>query len=177
MSKKKFLVIVDPWLVPSPEMAKEFPMLASDSNIQCQLIYNQLSRLKLLFDDIIVDDSGYPSHPLFDELPRVRLSWSNEGLLESEQYLQDKQDWDMWLCGFHYGRCIHGKIIDVIKEHGWDYSRFHIIQNLSWFFPRDLPYYDWYPKLKEELPWNCDIEIIQNIKEYHWNYVEKLIEL
>lgn len=167
--KKRFLAIVDPWQECDRTDAKDFPHFESDSTIQCQLIHNQLSRLRPLFDDVIVIDSYREINPIFNKLPSV-------GSVLNE-YLDERPEWDMWLCGFHYGRCIHGKIIDVIKEHGWDYSRFHIIQNLSWFFPRDLPYYDWYPKLKEELPWNCDIEIIQNIKEYHWNYVEKLIEL
>jgi hypothetical protein len=158
---KKFLAIVDPWIVPPPEDTIKFPMLASDSKIQYQLIFNQLSRLKPLFDDIIVDDSGYTSHPIFEELPRV------DNVLEG--YLEDKQDWDMWLCGFHYGRCIQGKITDIVTHHGWDYSRFHIIENLSFQFPRD--------EKRRWSKWEQNINISENVKEYHWDYVSRLTEL
>ena len=156
---KRFLAIVDPWANPSAENTKEHPMLASDSEIQYQLIYNQLPRLKPLFDDIIVIDSGHPPHPMFDELPSV-------GSVLSE-YLSDKQDWDAWLCGFHYGRCIHLKINEVIEECGWDYNRFHIIQNLSFMFPGD--------KRKDTRTWKINFNSMRLTKEYYWDYVDSLI--
>jgi|TARA_B110000263_G_C15098509_1_gene414196 hypothetical protein len=171
MNRKKFLVIVDPWIVPPPEDAIKFPMLASDSKIQYQLIYNQLSRLKPLFDDIIVDDTGYTSHSIFEELPRV------DNVLEG--YLEDKQDWDMWLCGFHYGRCIHGKIRGVVENFEWDYSRFHIIQNLSFMLPGDQIVNTLGPGEMSLAPadWQQNIEIFKNVKEYQWDYIGKFIEL
>ncbi len=156
---KKFLAIVDPWIVPPPEDAKKFPMLASDSKIQYQLIYNQLPRLKPLFDDIIVADSGYTCHPIFDELPSYGVG----------EYLSDKQDWDMWLCGFHYGRCIHLKINEVIEEYGRDYNRFHIIQNLSFMFPGDTK--------DIIIGGNQTKDAVLNTKEYYWDYVGSLSEL
>ena len=159
MNRKKFLTIVDPWITPPPGDAIKFPMLTSNSKIQYQLIFNQLSRLKPLFDDIIVDDSGYTSHPIFDELPSV-VSVSGE-------YLSDKQDWDMWLCGFHYGRCIHSKINEVIEEYGWDYNRFHVIQNLSFMFPGDT--------VKKDMIKSRDA--VLSTKEYYWDYVDSLTEL
>jgi len=158
---KKFLAIVDPWRVPPPEDAEKFPMLASDTLIQFQLIHNQLPRLKPLFDDIIVDDSGYTCHPIFDELPRVN------NVLEG--YLSDKQDWDMWLCGFHYGRCIHLKIDEVIEQYGWNYNRFHIIENLSWLLPGDT---------KDIIIGGYRTkDAVLNTKEYYWDYVGSLSEL
>tara|TARA_B110001454_G_C12580740_1_gene376004 strand:+ start:329 stop:811 length:483 start_codon:yes stop_codon:yes gene_type:complete len=158
---KKFLAIVDPWAEPLEHDAEKYPMLEPDNNIQCQLILNQLSRLKPLFDDIIVLDTGNPPHPLFDELSNYGHGWQGP-------YLSDKQDWDMWLCGFHYGRCIHYKINEVIEEYGWDYSRFNIIQNLSFMFPEDT---------KDLLRLRPIIKTILNIKEYNWDYVGKLTEL
>jgi hypothetical protein len=160
MSRKKFLAIVDPWASPQPHDAEEFPHLESDSEIQYQLIHNQLPRLKSLFDDIIVDDSGYTCHPMFEELPRVNVL---------EGYLSDKQDWDMWLCGFHYGRCIHNKVKKVVKQYDWDYSRFHIIQNLSFAFPRDT---------KDIIIGGYRTkDAVLNTKEYYWDYVGSLSEL
>ena len=136
MSRKRFLAIVDPWEDPWETSkisinVENFPMLKSDNNIQYQLIHNQLSRLKPLFDDIIVISSRITTHPMFDELPIV-------GDIIETGYLEDKQDWDMWLCGFHYGRCIQGKIDDVAERYKWNYNRFHIIQNLSFMFPGDI---------------------------------------
>ena len=158
---KKFLAIVDPWIVPPPEDAKKFPMLASDSKIQYQLIYNQLPRLKPLFDDIIVIKTHKKTNPIFDELPSV------DGVLG--EYLSDKQDWDMWLCGFHYGRCIHLKIDEVIKFYGWNYNRFHIIENLSWLFPGDT---------KDIIIGGYRTkDAVLNTKEYYWDYVGSLSEL
>ena len=160
MNRKKFLVIVDPWIVPPPEDAKEHPMLASDIIIQYQLIYNQLSRLKPLFDDIIVISSWLEVHQIFDELPSV-------GSVLGEEYLDERPDWDMWLCGFHYGRCIHLKINEVVEQYGWDYSRFHVIQNLSFMFPGD--------KISDIRSWHPDT--MRLTKEYYWDYKEKLTEL
>jgi hypothetical protein len=158
---KRFLAIVDPWAEPLEHDAKEFSFLASDNKIQYQLILNQLSRLKPLFDEIIVLDSGGAPHLLFDELSNYGFGWQ-------VPYLSDKQDWDMWLCGFHYGRCIHYKINEVIEEYGWDYSRFNIIQNLSFMFPEDT---------KDSLALRPIFKTILNIKEYNWDYVGKLTEL
>jgi len=158
---KKFLAIVDPWASPVPEDAKEHPMLASDSEIQYQLIYNQLPRLKPLFDDIIVISSGREVHQIFDELPSV--------VSVKGKYLSDKQDWDMWLCGFHYGRCIHGKIREVIKQDGWDISRFHIIQNLSFMYPGD--------QLQAVQSWESNFDTMRLIKEHHWTYTNILNNL
>ena len=158
---KKFLAIVDPWASPVPEDAKEHPMLASDSEIQYQLIYNQLPRLKPLFDDIIVISSGREVHQIFDELPSV--------VSVKGKYLSDKQDWDMWLCGFHYGRCIHLKIEEVIEQYGWNYNQFHIIQNLSFMFPGDT---------KDIIIGEQGTkDAVLNTKEYYWDYVGKFTEL
>ena len=54
----KFLAIVDPWEKPLEHDSIKFPFLASDIDVQCKLIFNQLSRLKPLFDDIIVISSS-----------------------------------------------------------------------------------------------------------------------
>ena len=163
MSRKKFLAIVDPWIVPPPEDAKKFPMLASDSKIQCQLIYNQLPRLRPLFDEIIVIKSYRKPNPIFDELP------SFDHIIGGGEYLSDKQDWDMWLCGLHYGRCIHLKINEVIEEYGRDYNRFHIIQNLSFMFPGDT---------KDIIIGGYRTkDAVLNTKEYYWDYVGSLSEL
>ena len=161
MSRKRFLAIVDPWKECIPEDAEKFPHLESNTAIQCQLIHNQLPRLRPLFDDVIVINSYKEINPIFDELPSV-VSVSGE-------YLSDKQDWDAWLCGFHYGRCIHLKINEVIEEYGWDYSRFHIIQNLSFMFPGD--------KRKDIRSWEINYDTMRLTKEYHWDYVGKLTEL
>lgn len=159
MSHKKFLAIVDPWKECLPHDIEKFPHLQSDTNFQCQLIHNQLSRLKPLFDDIMVI-SNFETNPLFDELP----SFDNA----ITRYLEDKQDWDMWLCGFHYGRCIHNKIDEVIEKYDWNNSRFHIIQNLSFMFPNDT---------KSNLQtWDRSCSMI-DIKEYNWNYKRNLSEL
>jgi len=161
MSRKRFLAIVDPWKECIPEDAEKFPHLESNTAIQCQLIHNQLPRLRPLFDDVIVINSYKEINPIFDELPSV-VSVSGE-------YLSDKQDWDMWLCGFHYGRCIHWKINEVIEEYGWDYNRFHLIENLSFTFPGDTK--------------NIIIggyrtkDAVLNTKEHHWDYVDSLTEL
>jgi hypothetical protein len=160
MSRKKFLAIVDPWAVPSRQDRKEFPMLTSDSKIQYQLIYNQLPRLKPLFDDIIVINSWKKSHPIFDELPSV-----NSVLGE---YLDERQDWNAWFCGFHYGRCIHAKIREVVKQYEWQYSRFHIIQNLSFMFPVD--------QIDALQSWERNIDM-KLIKEYYWDYLENFNRL
>ena len=158
MSRKKFLAIVDPRANPPTHLVEKFPMLPSDSNIQNQLIHNQLSRLKPLFDDIIVISKGVPVSPIFDELPIV------DNIIETG-YLQDKQDWDMWLCGFHDGRCIQGKIFDVVGHYKWSYNRFHLIQNLSFAFPKDVKraFYkqDWM------------IDIAKNVNVYDWDYVDE----
>ncbi len=170
MSRKRFLAIVDPWANPQPHDAEKFSMLASDSEIQYQLIYNQLPRLKPLFDDIIVDDSGYTCHPIFDELPRVN------NVLEG--YLSDKQDWDMWLCGFHDGRCIHSKIYDIIKIYGWNYNRFHIIQNLSFWLPGDTKDIIYDPESEDIIIGGVGTkDAVLNTKEYYWDYVGSLSEL
>ena len=158
MSRKKFLAIVDPWEHGPISLEANFPMLTSDSNIQYELIHNQLPRLKPLFDDIIVISSGGPVRSIFDELPIV------EDIIETG-YLEDKQDWDMWLCGFHYGRCIQGKIGDVVKHYGWDYSRFHIIENLSFMFPGDAK------RIFYKQDWIIDMA--KNVKVYDWDYVDE----
>ena len=141
-------------------MSKRFlAIVECDSSIQCQLLYNQLPRLKPLFDDIIVI-SNSENNFLFDELP------SFDNVVTG--YLENKQDWDMWLCGFHYGRCIHIKIDEVIEKYDWDNSRFHIIQNLSFMFPKDT---------KSRLQtWDRSCSMI-DIKEYNWDYEERLTEL
>ena len=163
MSRKRFLAIVDPWANPQPHDAEKFSMLASDSEIQYQLIYNQLPRLRPLFDEIIVIKSYRKPNPIFDELP------SFDHIIGGGEYLSDKQDWDMWLCGFHYGRCIHGKIIKVVKQYDWDYSRFHIIQNLSFMFPGDT---------KDIIIGGYRTkDAVLNTKEYYWDYVGSLSEL
>ena len=159
---KRFLAIVDPWANPPTHQVEKFPMLASDSNIQCQLIRNQLPRLKPLFDDIIVLDTGYSPHPLFDELPSYGFGYESE-------YLSDKQDWDAWFCGFHHGRCIQGKIVDIIKIYGWEYNRFHIIQNLSFMFPGD--------KIKALRRSKSNFDVMRLTKEYHWDYVDSFTKV
>jgi hypothetical protein len=118
--------------------------------------------LKPLFDDIIVIKTYKKTNPIFDELSSV------DSVLG--EYLEDKQDWDMWLCGFHYGRCIHLKINEVIEQYGWNYNRFHIIENLSWLFPgdtKDIIINTVYPTK----------DALLNTKEYYWDYVGKLTEL
>tara|TARA_B100000953_G_C17765975_1_gene340611 strand:+ start:23 stop:511 length:489 start_codon:yes stop_codon:yes gene_type:complete len=162
MTRKRFLGIVDPWNEPMENDSIKYSFLKSDISAQCQIIYNQLSRLKPLFDDIIVIKSYSKTNPIFDELP------SFDSVLG--EYLSDKQDWDMWLCGFHYGRCIHLKINEVIEEYGWDYNRFHIIQNLSFMFPedtKDIIINTVYPTR----------DALINTKEYYWDYVDSLTEL
>jgi len=174
MSRKRFLAIVDPWANQMPHDVEEFPHLESDISIQCQLIHNQLSRLRPLFDEIIVVDSGVTPHPLFDELYNIGGFipgdlYYDQVNFEKSYYLEDKQDWDAWFCGFHYGRCIQGKINDIIKVCGWDYSRFHIIENLSFLFPGD--------EKRRWSKWDVNIEISKNVKKYNWDYVGKLTEL
>jgi hypothetical protein len=171
---KKFLAIVDPWGDSLPNDKERFPHLASDVDSQCQLIHNQLSRLRPLFDDIIVVDSGITPNPLFAELYTIGGfifgdPYYDQVTFEKSKYLEDKQDWDAWFCGFHYGRCIQGKINDIVKHYGWDYSRFHIIQNLSFVFPED--------EKKRLIKWDSNIEIFKNVKEYDWDYVSKFNEL
>ena len=161
MTRKRFLGIVDPWNETPRRDRIKYPFLQSDTSAQCRIIDNQLPRLKSLFDDIIVIKSYKKTNPIFDELPSV------DSVLG--EYLSDKQDWDMWLCGFHYGRCIHIKINEVIEQYGWDYSRFHIIQNLSFMFPEDIK--------SQVQTWECNIKIVQNTKEYSWDYVNDLVEL
>jgi|ETN07SMinimDraft_1059922.scaffolds.fasta_scaffold193909_1 hypothetical protein len=174
MSRKRFLAIVDPWKNAMSPDVEEFPYLESDLSIQCQLIHNQLPRLQPLFDDIIVVDSGITPNPLFDELHNIEGfifgdPYYDQVTFKKFKYLEDKQDWDAWFCGFHYGKCIHGKINDIVKHYGWDYSRFNIIQNLSFMFPGD--------EKKRLIKWDCNIEIFKNVKEYNWDYVGKLTEL
>jgi hypothetical protein len=155
---KRFLAIVDPWANILPHDADNYPHLQSDSEIQYQLIHNQLSRLKVLFDDIIVISSGYPIHPLFAELVTV----SN---VITSGYLEDKQDWNMWVCGFHDGRCIQGKIEMVVEHYKWNYSRFHVVQNLSFTYPKDAK------RIFYKQDW---IEpIAKNVKVYDWDYVDE----
>jgi len=163
MIRKRFLAIVDPWKNPLASDVKDFPFLSDDFDAQCKLIHTQLARLKPLFDDIVIIDSSRESHPLFDELPKVNSVLG--------KYLSDKQDWDMWLCGFHYDRCIHTKIEEVIEQYKWNTNRFNIIQNISFMFPGASM---------------CQIEIKRSrtkecyradIKEYYWDYVDRFIEL
>ena len=176
---KRFLAIVDPWKECMPHDIEKYPHLQSDVNFQCQLIHNQLTRLKPLFDDIIVMSSGFETNPLFDELPSVGTS--------SDEYLSDKQDWDMWLCGFHYGRCIHEKVNEVIKWYEWDSNRFFIIQNLSWMFPGDIKNrpdnFIMAPDKHNDtriqvgaIDVNGDDSILTT-NEYYWDYLSSLSEL
>jgi len=171
---KRFLAIVDPWEKLMSHDVEEFPHLPSDTLIQCQLIHNQLTRLQPLFDDIIVVDSGITPNPLFDELHNIGGfifgdPYYDQVTFERSKYLEDKQDWDAWFCGFHYGRCIQGKINDIIKQYGWDYSRFHIIENLTFQFPND--------EKRRWSRWESNINISENVKEYHWDYVSSLFVL
>lgn len=153
----KFLAIVDPWEKPLAHDDAKFPFLASDIDVQCKLIYNQLSRLKPLFGDIIVVNSGVKSHPVFDGLPNYF------GLIDK------KNDWDVWLCGFHYGRCIHAKIENAMNEFGWSPNRFNIIENLSFLFPGDT---------KETMVKNARCrQAILDTKEYYWDFEKRLYEL
>ncbi len=155
MSRKRFLAIVDPWAEPLEHDVEEYPFLQSDISAQCRIIDNQLPRLKSLFDDIIVIKTHKKTNPIFDELPSV------DGVLG--EYLSDKQDWDMWLCGFHYGRCIHLKIDEVIEQYGWNYNRFHIIQNLSFLFPGE--------EKRSRYQQDWIIDIAKNVKVYNWDYI------
>jgi hypothetical protein len=180
MSRKRFLAIVDPWANPQPHDADKFPHLQSDISSQCQIISNQLPRLKPLFDDIIVITSYSKTNPIFDELPSI------DSILDG--YLSDKQDWDMWLCGFHYGRCIHFKINEVIKRYGWDSNRFYIIQNLSWLFPGDIKNRPMNCILSERFDTRIQVfayrdkedpseDAILTTNEYYWDYLGSLSEL
>lgn len=171
---KRFLAIVDPWKNSMPHDVAEFPYLESDISIQCQLIHNQLHRLQPLFDDIIVADSGVTPNPLFDELHNIGgfifgdPHYDHE-TFEKSKYLEDKQDWDAWFCGFHYGRCIQNKITEIVKAYEWDYSRFHIIENLSFQFPGDNEH-RW-------SKWEQNIKVSEIAKKYNWDYVSEFIEL
>ncbi len=176
MSRKKFLAIVDPWAEPLEHDVEKFPHLESDTLIQFQLIHNQLTRLRPLFDDIIVVAGSMAPHPMFDELHNVitfhdpttldRERLVELGVLEVE-YLSDKQDWDAWFCGFHYGRCLHAKINDIIRYYKWDYNRFHIIENLSFQFPEDEK------RIWGEWLLEGQSEFYKNIKSYNWDYVSR----
>ena len=161
MTRKRFLGIVDPWNETPKRDRIKYPFLQSDTSAQCRIIDNQLPRLKSLFDDIIVIKTYKKTNPIFDELPSV------DSVLG--EYLSDKQDWDMWLCGFHYGRCIHLKIDEVIEQYGWNYNRFHIIENLSWLLPGDTK-----DIIIGEYPTK---DAVLNTKEYYWDYVGSLSEL
>ena len=155
----RFLAIVDPWEKPLEHDVENYPFLASDIDVQCKLIHNQLSRLKPLFDDIIVITSGIKAHPIFDELPNY------PSVMHEYISLDKRHDWDMWLCGFHYGRCIHAKIDEVKNEFNWSPNRFNVIQNLSFAFPKDAKraFYkqDWM------------IDIAKNVNVYDWDYVDE----
>ena len=168
---KRFLAIVDPWEKLIPQDVEEFPHLQSDTLIQCQLIHNQLTRLQPLFDDIIVADSGVTPNPLFDALHNI-------GGFEKSKYLEDKQDWDAWFCGFHYGRCIQNKIEEIVKSYEWDYSRFHIIENLSFQFPGDNEH-RWNSKSRRwrVCKWEQNIRVSEFVKKYNWDYASEFIEL
>lgn len=173
--KKRFLVIVDPWKELMPDDVDNFPHLAPDVAIQCQLIYNQLSRLEPLFDEIIVMSSRREINPIFDELYNVTG--------DSYEYLLDKQDWDMWLCGFHYGRCIHHKIQEVIDQNEWNNDRFHIIRNLSFGFPGDSKAHEYYsrkpiarPKETPGIEVYRHEHLVRNTKEYQWDYIDRFTE-
>ena len=159
----RFLAIVDPWEKPLEHDVENYPFLASDIDVQCKLIHNQLSRLKPLFDDIIVITSGIKAHPIFDELPNY------PSVMHEYISLDKRHDWDMWLCGFHYGRCIHAKIDEVKNEFNWSPNRFNVIQNLSFMFPRDT---------KEVINehYSCK-NIVKETKEYNWDFEERLYEL
>jgi len=150
---KRFLAIVDPWAEPRPSDAIDFPSLASDIDLQCRLIHNQLPRLTPLFDDIIVINSDFKTHTIFDELSGY-ASVLNE-------YIDERTDWDMWLCGFHYGRCIHAKINEVKEQYDWGHERFHIIKNLSFMFPRDS---------EETILLHSTCRTVVTTKQYNWNY-------
>jgi len=159
----KFLAIVDPWEKPMEHDRLEFPFLESDSDIQCKLINNQLPRLKPLFDDIIVISSAKRTHPIFDGLPKYA------SIMHEYISLDKRHDWDMWLCGFHYGKCIHAKIDEVKDEFNWSPNRFNIIRNLSFLFPKDtkeiiLKYY------------NCR-QTVLDTKEYNWDFEKRLYEV
>ena len=137
--------------------------MAYDIDVQCKLIHNQLSRLKPLFDDIIVITSGIKAHPIFDELPNY------PSVMHEYISLDKRHDWDMWLCGFHYGRCIHAKIDEVRNEFNWSSNRFNVIQNLSFLFPRDT---------KEIIleHYHCR-QTVRDTKEYNWDFEERLYEV
>ena len=137
--------------------------MESDSDIQCKLINNQLPRLKPLFDDIIVISSAKRTHPIFDGLPKYA------SIMHEYISLDKRHDWDMWLCGFHYGKCIHAKIDEVKDEFNWSPNRFNIIRNLSFLFPKDtkeiiLKYY------------NCR-QTVLDTKEYNWDFEKRLYEI
>ena len=159
----RFLAIVDPWEKPLEHDVENYPFLASDIDVQCKLIHNQLSRLKPLFDDIIVITSGIKAHPIFDELPKY------PSVMHEYISLDKRHDWDMWLCGFHYGRCIHAKIDEVKNEFNWSPNRFNVIQNLSFLFPRDT---------REVIVehYRCS-QTVLDTKEYYWDFEERLHEV
>ena len=159
----KFLAIVDPWEKPLEHDSIKFPFLASDIDVQCKLIFNQLSRLKPLFDDIIVISSSEKTHPIFDGLPKYA------SVMHEYISLDKRHDWNMWLCGFHYGRCIHAKIDEVKNEFNWSPNRFNVIRNLSFLFPRDT---------KEVIVehYNCRQTVLET-KEYNWDFEERLYEV
>ena len=137
--------------------------MSSDIDVQCKLIFNQLSRLEPLFDDIIVISSSMETHHIFYGLPKYA------SVMHKYISLDKRHDWDMWLCGFHYGRCIHAKIDEVKNEFNWSPNRFNVIRNLSFMFPRDNK-----ELVEDHYSYG---QIVLDTKEYNWDFEKNLYEI
>lgn len=178
---KQLLAITDPYLKHSgtfktTESGKlvlirpePYPWLSDMMATQSLLIHQQLPRLKPLFDDIIVLngalEDGVECSPLFDEYEQFQFLHH----YKEKGYNRPLERYDIWLCGFHYGRCIHKNIVDAVNDsylyRGRDpIEQFKVISNLSFQFPGDTQ------------------EQAQHLhptmaRDYYWDYVDTLVEV
>lgn len=168
---KQLLAISDPYLKHSgslkkldsgklvPFLPEPYPWLSDMMATQSLLIHQQLPRLKPLFDDIIVLNGGLGQgvkcNPLFDEYEQFQFL----------NKVEDLQEHDIWLCGFHYGRCLHQNILSAVYDDPYiNKEQFKVIVNLSFSFPGDGH--------------GQRTQNFQGLaKEYHWDYVDRLEEV
>ncbi len=119
------LVVCDAWKEPLPHDAQDFPHLADETKAFGVYLNQTLKLIRSRFDIIHVADG----REIMEEMDTTQ-----DKIFPFIQDIPTHYD-KYYLCGFHLGRCTHGKAMTLAKL--VTHNQIGIVFNLSLLFPCD----------------------------------------
>ncbi len=124
-NNKKVLIVVDPFWNLEHEDFQRFPNLEWECR---QFVEKKIANLLSKFENIVVATWGErPIHPLLESYDRFT---------DRSEFEKKFEDFELYYCGFHYGRCVLNMPMGVVAMKNQFYKCF-VLHEYTMIFPAD----------------------------------------